>query len=102
MYSTELSIVEPNGADASERTCKLPVFFFDSMDKTIQKPKDVDGLLVYSRKKILSGCPKGSGEIDGIPVLVVRIMMMLVIVIGSFIRKKYTEVVNDQGCIYLL
>ena len=66
MYSTELSIVEPNGADASERTCKLPVFFFDSMNITTQKPKDVDGFLVCLRKKILSGCPKGCGEIDDV------------------------------------
>ena len=36
MYNTELSVVEPNGADASEGTCKLPVFFFDGMNKTTQ------------------------------------------------------------------
>ena len=102
MYNTELSVAEPNGADASEGTCKLPVFFFDGMNKTTQQPDYVDSLIVRLRKKIFPRCPKGSREIDGIPVLIFGIMMMLVIVIGSFISKKYTEVVNDQCCIYLL
>ena len=102
MYNTELSVVEPNGADASEGTCKLPVFFFDGMNKTTQQPDYVDRLIVRLRKKIFPGCPKGSRKIDGIPVLIFGIMVMLVIVIGSLISKKYTEVVNDQGCIDFL
>ena len=102
MYNTELSVVEPNGADASEGTCKLPVFFFDGMNKTTQQPDYVDRLIVRLRKKIFPSCPKGGRKIDGIPVLIFGIMMMLVIVIGSLISKKYTEVVNDQGCIDFL